>query len=90
MIVVRFYAWIKENLGFDKLTINTKLQTIQELFLELKKILKEKSSVLFDNDQIKRGIMIGINNKLVRLEKPENIRLNEDDVVDIMPLGSGG
>ena len=90
MIVARFYAWIKENLGFDKLTINTKLQTIQELFLELKKILKEKSSVLFDNDQIKRGIMIGINNKLVRLEKPENIRLNEDDVVDIMPLGSGG
>ena len=90
MVIVRFYAWIREKLGVGKLTINTKLQTIQELFLELKKILKEESDILFSDNQIRKGIMIGINNRLVRIEKQEMIRLKEEDIIDIMPLGSGG
>ncbi len=90
MITIRFYAWIREKFGIRELRIDKKPQTLCDLLQLLRGEIGEKADILFDGDGIKGGIMIGINNRLVRLDRLEDIYLRDGDIIDIMPLGSGG
>lgn len=89
-IRIRFYAWLREKIGTREIVINKPF-----LFIELRNILAKHVSegldrIFDDNGNIRDGIMIGLNNKLVNKSKLKELFIREGDVLDIMPLGSGG
>jgi len=90
LVKVRFYAWLRESIGRRELIIDDCPETLLELFLMLRKILGEKARAIFDDDHVRSEIMIGVNNVLIKKMDIGNIKIRKEDVVDIMPMGSGG
>lgn len=79
-VTVRFFAWIREELGLGSVSVDA--TDIDDLFDKLKKMLKNKFVVIERN-----SIFLSVNNEIIKNRKR---KFRDGDIVDIMPLGSGG
>ncbi|HDN05488.1 MAG TPA: MoaD/ThiS family protein, partial [Candidatus Bathyarchaeota archaeon] len=48
------------------------------------------ADVIFDKLKIKDSVMVSVNNNLVKPSDLTELKLKDGDVIDIMPLPSGG
>ena len=78
-ITVRLFARLREELGADRL----------ELTFEQDPTLADVLDRVL-GDRRPRGMLIAINNELLRGRDPRMVRLKDGDVVDLMPPASGG
>lgn len=89
LVKVRFFAWLREEIGMREITIKCK-GTLRDLLECIRSMLKDKADRIFSDGRIRKGVIIAINNKVVDTKDINKIILENEDVIDIMPLGSGG
>lgn len=90
-VTIKFYASLREKLGINKVALqlkeNSKFMAVMEKMME---IVGNKAYVICDKLEIKDNVMVSINNNLIKRSDLAELRLKEGDVIDIMPLPSGG
>ena len=87
---MRFFAWLREEVGVDHLEVEVEDTNLHEVLLLLREIIGDRSMVIFDGEKLKSNIIIAVNNNIVHWERMGSISIKDGDVVDIMPFGSGG
>ncbi len=87
-VKVRFYAKLKDELGIDEISIPINERSLFALLRKLNTILKDKLPEPIDS--LIENTLIAVNNELVREDDLKDLTLNNGDIVDIMPLPSGG
>jgi len=90
-VTVRFYASLRERLGVKK--VNLQLEEGSSFTSAMEKLaetLGNKADVIFDKLKIKDSVMVSVNNNLVKPSDLTELKLKDGDVIDIMPLPSGG
>ena len=90
-VTVRFYASLRERLGVKK--VNLQLEEASSFTSAMEKLaetLGNKADVIFDKLKIKDSVMVSVNNNLVKPSDLTELKLKDGDVIDIMPLPSGG
>ena len=90
-VTVRFYASLRERLGVKK--VNLQLEegsSFTSATEKLAETLGNKADVIFDKLKIKDSVMVSVNNNLVKPSDLTELKLKDGDVIDIMPLPSGG
>lgn len=90
-VKVRFFAWLREEVGLSHLTLSN-VEFLADVLASLSEILRDKqNSFLDDRQKLKSGILIALNNRIVNPSQDlSRIRLCDGDVIDFLPLGSGG
>ena len=90
MVTIRLYAWLREEVGVGEIRLGYR-GPISGLLLLLRLVLGDTASSIFGDDgQLKHGIVLGLNNRIVNPKMFKEEFVDDCDVVDIMPLGSGG
>ncbi len=89
MIIVKFYGYYREKLGLERVEVE-EARTLSEVLEKLRVFLGEKSGILFEGNELKKNILLAVNNTLVKLEDIHSEKILDGDVVSIMPLPSGG
>ncbi len=87
-VKVRFFAWIREEVGRGEIVIKCK-DTLYDVFECIRMIIGDKINKIIYDGRLREGIIIAVNNEVVT-ENLDRIILRDKTVVDIMPLGSGG
>ncbi len=90
-VVVRFFAWLREEIGVSEIVLDG-LGSLADLLSGIRKSLGSRSGAIFEDDgSLRNNVIIAINNRIVSSEGSfEKISLRDGDIIDIMPLGSGG
>ncbi len=89
MIIVRFYGYYREALNIEKIEIG-RAETLRDVLEKLRKLLGEKSSILFEKDGLKKELLLAVNSVVVKPDDIEDKKIVDGDVISIMPLPSGG
>ena len=91
-VKVRFYASLREKLGFKEGVINLEgNDDFPSLTAELKKVIGWKVNIIVDEEGgIRKNLMVSVNNALINPPELAKLRFKNGDRVDIMPLPSGG
>lgn len=90
MIIIKFYGYYREALNLEKVEVED-VKTLKEAFEKLKKLLREKSDILFEEgDILKKNLLLAVNNTIVKSDDLENEKIFDGDIISIMPLPSGG
>jgi len=91
-VKIRFFAWLREEIGAPSISLEG-VSSLDDLISQLREMLGEKSEVLFSSDgSLRSHIVLAVNNVVIDIRQ-KNLRtvlLKEGDIIDIMPLGSGG
>ena len=85
-VLVKFYARLREELGFERLEIEA--EELIDLLDKLRKVLGDKKDRVFEGRFLKRGILISLNDEVVGGDLERDLR--DGDEVGIMPAPSGG
>ncbi len=85
-ISVRFYAGLREELGFERLELEA--EKLIDLLERLREALGDKEDRVFEGRFLKRGILVSINDEIVEGDLERDLR--DGDEVGIMPAPSGG
>jgi len=90
MIIIKFYGYYREALNLEEVEVKD-VKTLKEAFEKLKKLLREKSDILFEEgDILKKNLLLAVNNTIVKSDDLENEKIFDGDIISIMPLPSGG
>ncbi|MCD6445302.1 MoaD family protein [Candidatus Bathyarchaeota archaeon] len=91
IVKVKFYASLREMLNVNKIEVKIENSKFISLMEKLKENLKDKINLIADEKlRLKDNLMISINNNLVKHSDLNKIELKNGDMVDFMPLPSGG
>jgi len=91
IIKVKFYASLREMLNVNKIEVKIENSKFISLMEKLKENLKDKINLIADEKlRLKDNLMISVNNNLVKHSDLNKIELKNGDMVDFMPLPSGG
>lgn len=83
MVTVIFKGPLANSFGKEKINLPNSYFRIYDLLTDI-----DKGKILINNDRIKPGYIILINGKDYRLF--ENKKINDNDVVEIIPINHGG
>jgi len=89
MTLIKFYGYYREKIGENSIKVRG-AYTLEELLEKLKEALKEKKEILFEDEKLKRNILLAVNDDLVSLDNIAEVYISDKDTVSIMPLPSGG
>ena len=90
-IIVKFYASIREKMDLNEITLSfSKNPSFHQVMKRIKDSTGLQPFDLLNSSKKNVNIMISINNRLVHSDDLPNLRLEHKDVIDIMPLPSGG
>lgn len=87
-VKVRFFAWIREEIGRHEIVIKCK-DTLYDVLECIRMVIGDKINKIIYDGRIREGIIIAVDNEVVT-ENLDRIILRDKAVIDIMPLGSGG
>ena len=91
IVKVKFYASLREMLNVNKIEVKIENSKFISLIEKLKENLKDKINLIADEKlRLKDNLMISVNNNLVKHSDLNKIELKNGDMVDFMPLPSGG
>ncbi|RLF17980.1 MAG: hypothetical protein DRZ82_09085 [Thermoprotei archaeon] len=90
-LYVRFYARIKEEMGREAVNLNVKgsAMNIIDLLRILSKDKKMRKGTLIDY-YLQGKLLIAVNEEIIRRNEEGKLILKDGDIIDIMPLPSGG
>lgn len=88
---VRFFAWLKDEIGFSEILFHD-VETLADVLNRVYEALRGRQNVLFNEIRgLKSGILMVLNNKIVSSKRDlSEVSLADGDVIDFLPLGSGG
>ncbi|RLI28727.1 hypothetical protein DRO58_01515 [Candidatus Bathyarchaeota archaeon] len=90
-VKVRFYARLRELIGFEELVLELGDPGFGFLMDELRKVLGRKAEYIFaDGLTPRHGLLFSVNDKLIHPARLKSIELKDGDIIDIMPPPSGG
>jgi len=90
-VKVKFYASLREEIGIEEIVLELLNPTFSALINALKNTIKSKSNAIVDSKgEIRSDIMISVNNKLINRLNLGKLNFEDGDIIDIMPLPSGG
>ena len=89
MTLIKFYGYYREKIGENSIKVRG-AYTLEELLEKLKEALKEKKEILFEDEKLKRNILLAVNDDLVSLDNIAEVYISDKDTVSVMPLPSGG
>jgi len=89
VVKIRFFAWLREKIGMNSIEMSYS-GSLQGLLNELKRYLKKKADVIFEDSSLKGDVLISVNNKLIPIKKLKDFNVKDGDVIDIFPMGIGG
>lgn len=85
-VSVRFYASLREELGFERLEVEA--ERLADLLDKLRDMLGDKRDRVFEGHSLRRGILVSLNDEIVGGDLKRELR--DGDEVGIMPAPSGG
>ena len=83
MVNIIFKGPLANSFGKEKISLPSSYSSIYELLKDI-----DINGILISNGRIKSGYIILINGKDYRLFK--NIRINDNDTIEIIPINHGG
>lgn len=89
---VKFYASLREKLGVSEVVLKLKENSnFVSLMGKVAEIIgNDTSAIVNDELELRGNVMISVNNNFVKHSDLVRLKLKGGDVVDIMPLPSGG
>jgi len=89
---VKFYASLREKLGVRGVVLKLKENSnVISLMGKVAEIIGNDMSVIVNDElEVRDNVMISVNNNFVKHSDLVRLKLRGGDVVDVMPLPSGG
>lgn len=90
IVVVRFFALLRDELGISELKLRLKGSTVLDLIKALRERLGSKAFLILREERFKEGLLIAINDELICDPDLAKRKLKNGYIIDIMPPPSGG
>jgi len=90
-VCVRLYGWLKDYFKVGTLTLELDYGSYQELVSKLAKNLNDKDGLLVEGGRLREEeVIVALNGEVVSLKELNRIKFKDGDIIDVMPLPSGG
>ena len=90
-IHVRLYGWFRDYFKVGSLTLELESGAYEEFAKELSEALNDSEGLLVEGGGLREDeVIVAVNGEVVSLPSLSKTGLKHGDIVDIMPLPSGG